>query len=254
MKPSLRSTFRRAAEVSDDELRELWRFRLQHVTLKPTVTPERDWESFSADFRWPGWVWILRDHGAVAGFFLQRGVPMTFEGRALLCLLPEYGFLAKHLRGHPVLPLGSLAITLACVARHPLRSKWVAASTYPPGYIAFRRVIAPFYTLRDPSLPAWEKRLLLHLAEKVSGASFDGDEGTVTMRTVPFVEREPSPDDASDSARLYRDYAAANPQWRLGRGLFFLFPLSARTLGRVLWHGVERTLRGGRRGRASRDG
>lgn len=242
----MRSSFRRTTSLTDDEVRALWRFRLTLVDLKPTVSQEQDYASFSKDLRWPGWVWILRDEGEVAGFFLQRGVPLEWDGRALLCLLPEYGFLAPHLRGHPVLPLASAAITVLSLGAHPLRPKYVAASTYPPGYIAFRRVIEPFWTLHDPTLPAWEKGLLQHLASRVSASSYDPETGVVTMRTIPRVDREPA---APDSRALWDDYARANPRWREGYGLFFMFPLDAGLLARVALHGLQRAVVGRRQPR-----
>lgn len=234
----LRSSFRRATTLSDEELRALWRFRLSLINLKPTIPPEQDFAAFAKDFRWPGFVWILREDERVVGFFLQRGEPLTFRGRRLLCLLPEYGFLAPHLRGHPVLPVASVLITVLALARHPLRPKYVAASTYPPGYIAFRRVIRPFWTVGSVDLPPFERALLQHLGERVSGASFRAADGTVNMRTLPIAPEEPASRD--DSRRLYADYEAANAEWRLGRGLFFLFPLDARLLVRVVLHGAER--------------
>lgn len=234
----MRSSFRRATSLSDDEIRALWRFRLSLINLKPTITPEQDLAAFAKDFRWPGFVWILREDERVVGFFLQRGEPLAFRGRRLLCLLPEYGFLAPHLRGHPVLPVASVLITVLALLRHPLRAKYVAASTYPPGYIAFRRVIRPFWTLGSADLPPFERALLLHLGQRVSGASFRAADGTVNMRTLPIAPREPGGSD--DSRRLYADYAAANPEWHKGRGLFFLFPLDAGLLARVVLHGAER--------------
>jgi hypothetical protein len=242
----VRSSLRRAASLTQDELRALWHFRLRLICLKPSVTPEQDFAAFAADFRGSGFVWILREAGEVAGFFLQRGVPLWFEGRRLLCLLPEYGFLAPHLRGHPVLPVASAAITLLSLLRHPLRPKYVAASTYPPGYIAFRKVIRPFWTLRDPALPPFERALLLHLGARVSGEKFRPEDGTVQMRTIPIAQRQDGDPGSAEASRLYADYAAANPGWREGRGLFFLFPLDARLLGRVVLHGAERLLRGRR--------
>lgn len=239
----LRSSFRRASALGDEDLRALWRFRLSLINLKPTLTPEQDFAAFAKDFRWPGFVWILREDERVVGFFLQRGEPLTFRGRRLLCLLPEYGFLAPHLRGHPVLPVASVLITVLALARHPLRPKYVAASTYPPGYIAFRRVIRPFWTLGSTDLPAFERALLLHLGQRVSGVSFRAEDGTVNMRTLPIAQREPGEGGSEDSSRLYADYAAANPAWRQGRGLFFLFPLDACLLARVVLHGAERFAR-----------
>lgn len=238
-----RSSIHRTASLTDREIEALWRFRLTLIDLKPTVTPEQDLAAFTKDFRWPGFVWILREGTEVAGFFLQRGVPLTWEGEELLCLLPEYGFLAPHLRGSPIVPLAAAALTALTVARYPLRRKFLAASTYPPGYIAFRKAVRPFWTLRDPELPAWERGLLLHLAERVAGASFRPEDGTVQMRTIPFTDRTPTSD---ESRRLYADYVAANPTWQEGRGLFFLFPVSAGLLVRVMTHALER------RGRAAR--
>lgn len=237
-----RSTFRRTASLSDGEIEALWRFRLTLIDLKPEVSPAQDLAAFTADLRWPGWVWILLEGTDVVGFFLQRGVPLTFGGRDLLCLLPEYGFLAPHLRGSPIVPLASAALTALAVARYPLRPKYLAASTYPPGYIAFRRAVRPLWTLHDPTLPDWERGLLLHLAERVAGGSFRAEDGTVRMRTIPFSGREPA---SEESRRLYADYVAANPTWKEGRGLFFMFPVSAGVLTRTMAHAIERWLRRG---------
>lgn len=240
----MKSSFRQASSLSQEELRALWRFRLTLVNLKPTVTQEQDFAAFARDFQWQGYVWILHEHAQVVGFFLQRGVPMVWRGRKLLCLLPEYGFLAPHLRGHPVLPMGCVVVTLLSMLRQPLRDKYVAASTYPPGYIAFRRAISPFWTLQDPQLPQWERSLLLHLAERLAGDKFRTTDGTVQMRTTPIVQRRQRAGAAADtdSDRLLAAYEAENPEWQSGRGLFFLFPLDAALIGRVVLHAADRFL------------
>lgn len=240
----MKSSFRRATSLDETELRALWRMRLSLINLKPTVTEEQDFAAFAADFQWPGFVWILQDQGRILGFFLQRGVPVLWQNRRLFCLLPEYGFLARELRGHPVLPLASLAITLLTVARHPLLPAYVAASTYPPGYIAFRRTIRPFWTLHAPDLPEWERGLLKHLGARIAGDRFRPEDGTVLMRTLPIVQHAEGRADHADSRRLYQDYVSANPDWKEGRGLFFLFPLDARVLSRVALHAVERLWNG----------
>jgi hypothetical protein len=239
----VKSTFRRATSLTEEELRALWRFRLGLINLKPTIPPEEDFAAFAADFQTQGFAWILREDERVAGFFLQRALPLDWEGRRLLCLLPEYGFLAPHLRGHPILPLATLYTTLLCVGDDPLRARYVAASAYPPAYIAFRRVFRVFWTLRDPDLPPWERGLLLHLAERLAGEKLRREDGTVEMRTIPIVAREPGSAGSADSRQLYEDYVAANPDWRGGRGLFFLMPLDGGQLARVLLHAGERILR-----------
>ena len=124
----MKLSFHRSTSLSTQTLRELWRLRLSLVHLKSTVSHDDDFEAFVGDFRWTGYVWILRDGGEAVGFFLQRGMPMDFEGKKLLCFLPEYGFAAPRVHGHPILPLASLAITLPSYLRHPLRDKYVAAS------------------------------------------------------------------------------------------------------------------------------
>lgn len=240
----MRSHFRRSQTLTEPELRALWRLRLSLISLKPTVSEEQDFLAFQKDFAWPGWVWSLHDGDAVVGFFLQRGAPITYDGQKILALLPEYGFLAPAHRGRPVVPLASVVITALVMLAAPLATKVVAASTYPPGYVAFRQVIRPFWTLGAPGLPAWERGLLLQLAERVSGASFEPKDGTVTMRTLPFPPKAPGSD---ETRRLYADYVAENPRWREGRGLFFMFPVSAWVLARVVLHAGRRWLKGLRR-------
>ena len=236
----MRSRFRRAQTLTEADLRALWRLRLSLIALKPTVSEDQDFLAFQKDFDWPGWVWSLHDGESVVGFFLQRGVKVTYDGQELLALLPEYGFLAPSHRGRPVVPLASVVITALVMLIAPRSPKVVAASTYPPGYVAFRQVIRPFWTLGAPGLPAWERGLLLQLAEQVSGASFEPKDGTVTMRTLPFPPKEAQSD---ETRRLYADYVAENPRWREGRGLFFMFPVSAWVLARVVLHAGRRWLK-----------
>lgn len=236
----MRSRFRRSQTLPEPELRALWRLRLSLISLKPTVSEEQDFLAFQKDFQWPGWVWSLHDGDAVVGFFLQRGVRVSYEGQALLALLPEYGFLAPAYRGRPVVPLASVVITTLVMLAAPHLPKVVAASTYPPGYVAFRQVIRPFWTLGAPGLPAWERGLLLLLADRVSGASFEPSDGTVTMRTLPFPPQAPRTDETRE---LYEAYVAENPRWREGRGLFFMFPVSVWVLVKVVLHAGRRWLK-----------
>jgi hypothetical protein len=230
------SSFRRTASLSVADVRALWRFRLTLIDLKPTVTPEQDWEAFAEDFRWPGWVWRLFDGDALVGCFLQRAVPVSFEGEEILCLIPEYGFLAPEVRGGPIVPLASAALTALAIAAYPLRRKFLVGIAYPPSFIAFRRAVRPMWHAGSPDLPPWEGRLMGHLAERFAGKGGRGD-GTVAMRTLPRVGPAPR---SADGREIYAEYLAANPDWSQGNGLFFMHPLDAGLLGRVMWHGVER--------------
>ena len=65
----------------------------------------------------------------------------------------------------------------------------------------------------------------------------------MTHRTIPIVPRAPAERSNADSRKLYADYVAASPDWREGRGLFFMFPLDAAQLARVILHAGERLLR-----------
>lgn len=236
----MKSSYRRASTLGEAELRELWRFRLTHVELKPTVSPEEDFAAFAADFDRPGWAWILRDGGRVVGFFLQRAEAIDFEGRRILAMLPEYGFLAAHLRGRPVLPTACLVASALAIGRHQGLPKYVAGSVYPPSYIAFRRAMPRFWSVNDPRAPAAERRLMLELGRRASGAKFDPVRGVVEMRTRPLARAESA---SAESRRIYDDYVAANPEWSAGWGLFVMFPLDARQVARVMLHAVERQRR-----------
>lgn len=97
----MRLRLHRSTSLSQATLRELWRLRMSLIRLKPSVSHDDDFAAFAADFGWHGYVWILRDAGEVVGFFLQRARPIDFQGRKLLCFLPDYGFAAPRIHGHP---------------------------------------------------------------------------------------------------------------------------------------------------------
>ncbi len=232
----MRSTFRRASTLTEAELRALWRLRGSLIDLKPSVSPEEDFAAFAEDFRW-GIVWILKEGDQVGGFFLQRALPMTWRGREILCLAPEYGFMARHLRGTSILPAATVLMTAACVARHPLRPKYLVGAAYPPSFISMERAVPPIWSLRDPTLPDWERGLLEHLGERIGKSHFSAEDGTVFMRTLPRTEPGPR---SEEGRALFEKYERANPEWRRGRGLFIMCPMSAGTLARAMRHAADR--------------
>lgn len=235
----MRSTFRRAASLSESQLRALWRLRRSLIDIKPSVDPEADFAAFAEDFSW-GIVWTLWEGADVVGFFLQRGLPLTWRGRRVLCLTPEYGFTAPHVRGRPELPAAVTLMTVACVLRYPLRPTYLAGAAYPPSFISLVRAIPPVWTVGDPDVPDWERSLLDHLGERIAKSHYRAADGTVFMRTLPTSRATPT---TPEGRRLFEAYEQANPEWREGRGLFLLCPVTVGTLLRGMRTALARRSR-----------
>ncbi len=234
---ALASQTRSARALSRDQLRALWSFRLSLISLKPGVDPEDDFSAFVREFDHDGLVWSLVEDGVVRGFHMQRYAEVDRGGRRHLALLPEYGFIDPDLRSHPILPLAVAWITSLCTLPPPGLPVVMAAGVYPASYIAYARAVRPLWTWGSPELTAEDRELLVRLGRRVAGAAFDPQTGTVVARTIPAPARQPA---SAEGRRLFSAYEQQNPDWQDGRMLFFLAPLSARTLARGAWHALER--------------
>jgi hypothetical protein len=234
---ALASQTHRARRLSREQLRALWAFRLTLVTLKPGVHPDDDFEAFVAEFDNDGLVWILEQKGRIRGFHMQRFAVVRHRGRRHLALLPEYGFIDVELRDNPVLPLAAAWVTGLCLLARPGLPVVMAAGVYPPSYIAYQRVVQPMWTWGSVDLEPEDRELLKALGHRVAGNAFDPHTGTVSARTLPGLDREPT---SANGKALMAAYEKQNPNWRDGRLLFFLAPLRIRTLAGTVAHAVRR--------------
>lgn len=233
----LGSRTHRARLLSREQLRALWTFRLTLVTLKPSVDPETDFRAFVEEFNHDGLVWILKHQGRVRGFHMQRFEEVHHRGRRHLALLPEYGFITRDLTNHAILPLAAAWITALCILARPGLPVVMAAGVYPASYIAYARAVDPLWTWGSTDLEPEERELLVTLGRRVAGDAFESGSGTVTARTLPAQDRQPSSDWGK---ALFAVYEEQNPEWREGHMLFFLAPLEVGTLLRTVGHALER--------------
>ena len=230
----LGSRLRRPRSLSAAELRELWALRMSQLQLQPDVDEAADFKRFVADYQHPGIVWVLRQRGRVVGTYLQRILLTEHRGQRRIVLAPDYVFMAEHLRGHPVLLLAVIALTLLPLLRHPWRRAVATGGVYPSAYIAWARLVQPCWSLGDPRLTDEQRALVADLGPKLWGEAWIGD-GTLRFRTVPT----PSSPRSERGRALLALYESVNPSWRAGRALFFVTPLGLGTV----WGGVSRSAR-----------
>lgn len=220
-----RSTVRTPGSLTRSELRDIWALRRSQLELQPGVEPEVDFEAFCADYQHPGLVWLLREGERVVGTYLQRVVPMEHAGRRILVLAPDYVFMADHLRGHTVLALAVIWLTVRPMLSHLGRRTYATGGVYPSAYIPWRRRLERCWSLGDPGLTPAQASLVAATGIRVWGDRWLGD-GTLQFRTLPAVRR---PTSRSGQA-LFDAYEALNPQWRTGVALFFVTPLTLTTV------------------------
>ncbi|MFK7931391.1 MAG: hypothetical protein AB8H79_24635 [Myxococcota bacterium] len=237
------SQLRDPRSLSRAELRKIWELRLSQLRLKPGMPLEHDFDAFVSDYQHNGLVWILWDGDAVVGTYLQRIAALDHDDRRYLVLAPDYVFMAKHLRGHTILLLAVIWLTIRPMMSHPFRRALATGGVYPPAYITWRRMLGCCWSLGDPSLSGDQSALVEATGSHIWGTNWRGD-GTLTFRTIPSAKRPNSP----VGIELFEAYERLNPEWKSGIALYFVTPLNARTV----WTGIRRALtRGPKRKRAS---
>lgn len=229
----INSRLRSPRSLTPDELRALWRLRLGQLSLKPDISRERDFERFVGDYQHDGLVWLLYEGGEIVGTYLQRTKRLEHDGRRVLALAPEYVFMAPHLRGHPILLAAVIALTVLPILRHPLRRPYASGCVYPSAYIAWRRLVAPCWSLGDPDVTDPQRALVARIGSFIWGDAWAPD-GTVSFRTLP----RPTTPRSRTGRAILASYEAMNPDWRSGRALFFLTPLGPATV----WNGIARSV------------
>ncbi len=227
--------------IDDDLLRELWRLRLEMLTL--TRPEEQDWQEFAAAVRGPEkQVFAFVDpDGQAQGFFTIRFLPVEAGGRRMLLMFSKYFYFRKAYRGHPKTYLAPWRLLGTSLRRYGARSLHFVTTAFPQSYVSLTRTSGRTWSTRDAAAPAWASEALATFASTVAPSSFDPDAGLVRGGNVPDDEWLPR---SSEAKRLHARYEELNPTWRDGNALPILFsvdPLLVRTnVTRVLRRALRR--------------
>ncbi len=236
----LRALFLPSTEVSEELLREIWRLRLEMLTL--TRSEAQDWDEFQQAVVGPNrFVFVFVDpQGKAQGFFTIAMLPVDVGRRRLLLMFSKFFYFRRAYRGHPKTILAPWRLVPVALRRFGLRSLHFVTTAYPQSYVSLTRTSGRTWSLRDSGTPAWARQALVAFAEAFYPNSFDRERGVVQGANVADGESLPR---SAESRRLAAHYEALNPDWRAGVTLPILFSVDARLVRHNLARVVRRTIR-----------
>ncbi len=242
MTPPLRTVLMPSHEVSEERLREIWRVRLEMLTL--TRPESQDWEEFRRAVVGPGrYVFVFVDRQDTAqGFFTIAMLPVDLERRRMLLMFSKFFYFRPAYRGHPKTILAPWRLVPIALRSHGLRSLHFVTTAYPQSYVSLTRTSGRTWSLRDAAAPAWARGALTAFAEAFYPGSFDAAAGVV--RGANVADKESLPRSAA-ARRLAARYEELNPQWRDGVTLPILFSVDARLVRTNLIRVARRLTRRG---------
>ncbi|WP_428262033.1 hypothetical protein [Haliangium sp.] len=217
--------------LGDDELRAMWRFRLEYAPLRAEVDPDDDFRRFVARCRESRTVMRCFDDAGRLGALLTV---LFRDGRgaagAYRCALPEYGFVHPALRGHPTVMVGWLRMLAPVLVPRPGRALFLAGSAYLPSYVNLSRYAPPVWSVHDAPAPA--RQVLDELIAALPPERWDAARGVARMPTQP-VDPGPVWHSRHAAAPGYQRYLARCPDWREGYSLLVVCPAGPRLLARA---------------------
>ena len=236
MSKSLRYAHYDGEAIPDDVLRELWRLRLEFLTL--ARSEDEDWLVFSNFVRGSErCLFAFFDElDQIQGFFTLAYLPMDLPKRRLLLIYSKYFYFRPAFRGHHQTMMASFRVLPMAIARYGWRSLHFVATTYPQSYVSIHRGTGRVWSLRERGVADWQRTALTNFALTFCADHFDAESGLVLGSSIADSE---SISQSVEARRLYAKYEALNPHWRTGATLPIIFSVNSRTL----FHSFHRTLR-----------
>jgi hypothetical protein len=233
--------------LSEQELREMWCFRIGILPLKPHVPPEEDFARFCRLCRrCTSVVRLWSADGVLCGITVMSFHDGTFEGQHYRLLLPEYGIVDARLRGSPVVPWFCLRIVLHALWHMPPRQRgarlFLGGIGYPTSALMIERFLPPLWLYGDTEAPPLATHLLEWMREHLAGERWEPRARHVSMPTLP---RPPSERWlARQQARpLYQRYMRRCPDWTQGHALPLLAAMTWRMPLQLALHLLRRRWR-----------
>jgi hypothetical protein len=243
----LRPTIAEPGELSEDDIRALWRLRLSLLPLKPEVEPERDFTGFSG-FVAHAHVGRLTDaQGRPHAMFCYRTEDGGFAGTCYRMAAFEYGFVAVAARGHPGIAIILGRLLLRCRSYEPGVRNYFVGCGYPRSFMLLDHALPSVRFDGEPELDALERHLVARFVTRFVGPKYDAAHAQVVLPTLP------QPLGADYRARhrdnaILRRYEQRLPDWEQGLALIGISRLDGghAKLGRAvlgrLQHGLRRRL------------
>ncbi len=238
---SLTAQHRRGDQITDEEARSLWQYRLSIFRLKPDIDPEEDWLWFRDLTRKSTDLWRFLDVGGrLVGFLQSRTLTRTVQGQAVSVFVADFAFMDRRFRGHPVTQLAvarTLAPILAASLRRPV---YALAVPYPSTLMgATRRGGQPIYD--GEAMPgSLDAAVMDSFRLELTGNETPG--ALISMNTIPEPPGELWLRRHVGNPAL-SEYEQRNPRWREGYCLFIAGRLDAAFLMQVAFSVARRWMR-----------
>lgn len=229
-----------STDVSDTRLRELWRLRLEMLTL--TRSEEQDWEEFRAAVVGPDrFVFVFTDPDDTAqGFFTIAMLPVDVDTRRMLLMFSKFFYFRPAYRGHPKTIMIPWKLLPVALRRFGFRSLHFVTTAFPQSYVSLTRTAGRTWSLREDAAPSWAKKALVQFGNAFYPTTFDPSEGLVSGANVADSASLPK---SAEAKRLSSRYEQLNPDWREGKTLPILFSVDARLIRHNLTRILRRSLR-----------
>lgn len=236
----LRAAMIPSTDVSEERLRELWRLRLEMLTL--TRSEEQDWEEFQTAVVGPDrFVFVFTDPEDTAqGFFTIAMLPVDVDDRRMLLMFSKFFYFRSAYRGHPKTILVPWKLVPVALRRFGFRSLHFVTTAFPQSYVSLTRTAGRTWSLREDAAPGWAKKALVAFGTAFYPNTFDPSQGLVSGANVADSDSLPRSEEAR---RLAKRYERLNPGWRDGTTLPILFSVDTRLIRHNLTRVTRRTLR-----------
>jgi hypothetical protein len=241
----LRPTITRPSELSEAQIRAMWRLRLSLLPLKPTVDAERDFDNFARFVAQAHVGRIVDGRGRPHAMFCYQIEDGTFAGLRYRMAAFEYGFVSMAARGHPSVALVYLRLLLGCRSFVPGVRNYFIGCGYPRSFVLLDRGLPNLRFDGEPELDALDRHLIDRFITQHIGEKYDPARKRAVLPTLP------QPLDPSYRARhrddpILRRYEQRVPDWEQGHGLIGISRLDGghaklvrEAVGR-LQHGLRR--------------
>lgn len=205
------------AELSPEQLDQIWACRVGILPLKPGTDVDEDRRvvrDFFAQSR--STMRLYGDDGSLQGVGAVKLHELHDGQRPYRWIETEYFALSEPLRGSLVFSLAAIKLCLQSI-RWPLRPTYIGGPGYPTSLFFLSRTFPPLYMEGDADMPDQIRHLMDHIVAQYPD-DWEPEQRRVQMRTKP---KAPSPGwiKGATAHGFYPRFMARCPDWQEGYGV-----------------------------------
>lgn len=232
----LKTVVKKGAEITEEELNQMYEIRAYFMRLKPSVRKEDDFSFFEKMVRRANKVYHFVDSkNQIKGSYVyyQHEEYSENNRRKRIVVEPEFGFVLDAYHGKYI-PQTVRYNTLKYLFRYPFTLKYMIGPYYPNSFLSLLKHSPEVWALGDPEIPQEFRDIIIGFAERhqlIENGKFNG---VKNLNTVPRRMTTESELKRLESHPCYARYKQQNPNWAEGYGLIVVCKINFRALGHQL--------------------